>query len=89
MSARGLQTLLVSTLTDRGRKDALLHGSATAFDGFDLSAGEIADLLSIRAETLEDFALHAHALFYGEDLLLEEEPLDIRRAGALPVRDIA
>jgi hypothetical protein len=86
MSARGLQTLLVSTLTDRGRKDALLHGSVAAFDGFDLSAGEIADLLSIRAETLEDFALHAHALFYGENLLLDEEPLDIRRAGALPER---
>jgi hypothetical protein len=76
MSVRGLQTLLVTTLTDRQRKDALLSGCPTAFEGFELSDREVWALMHIQATTLEEFALQAHRLFYGEDLSLEcDQPL--------------
>ncbi len=68
MSVRGLQTLLVTTLTDRRHKDLLLSHCPVAYEGFDLSAPERADLLNIEARTLEEYALQAHLLFYGEDL---------------------
>lgn len=86
MSVRGLQTLLITTVTDRQRKDALLRGCPTAYDGFELSDHEILALLDIQAATLEDFAFQAHRLFYGEDLILEcEQPIQ-RRAPAVRKR---
>jgi hypothetical protein len=79
MSVRGLQTLLVTTLTDRQRKDALLSGCPTAYEGFELSDREVSALLHIEAATLEEYALQAHRLFYGEDLTLEcDQPLQRR-----------
>jgi hypothetical protein len=79
MSVRGLQTLLATTLTDRQRKDALLRGCPTAYEGFELSAREVIVLMRIQAATLEEFAQQAHWLFYGEDLTLEcDQPLQRR-----------
>jgi hypothetical protein len=74
MSVRGLQTLLATSLTDLGRKDLLLSRCPAAYEGFDLSTHELADLMSIEAQTLEEYALQAHRLFYGEDLSSPEEP---------------
>ncbi len=71
MSTRGLQMMLALTVTDPGRKAALLGGSPTAYEGFDLSAPEQQALLGIKAEALEDYAYQAHKLFYGEDLLAD------------------
>ncbi|HMA37691.1 MAG TPA: hypothetical protein VKY74_24775 [Chloroflexia bacterium] len=65
--------LLLAALTDPGRAAALLQGSLTAYEGFDLTASEIANLQTIRAATLADFAVAAHQLFYGEDLRQEME----------------
>ncbi len=80
MSVRGLQTLLVTTVTDRQRKDALLGGCPTAYDGFDLSDREVVALMRIQAATLEEFAHQAHRLFYGEDLALEcDQPAQRRK----------
>jgi hypothetical protein len=73
MSVRGLQTLLIIAITDRGRTEALLQGCPTAYEGFDLSVGEIQDLMRIQANTLSDFALQAHRLLYSEDLNLDED----------------
>ena len=72
MSVRGLQTLLVMALTDRRQAEALLRGSPAAYEGFDLSAGEIQNLGRIRAESLADYARQAHLLLYHEDLALED-----------------
>lgn len=72
MSTRGMQTLVATALTDPQRKDLLLSQSPGAYDGFDLSAEELAELRAIQARTLEEFALHAHRLFYGEDLSLPD-----------------
>jgi len=71
MSVRGLQILLVTTVADRQRKDALLEGCPTAYEGFELSEREVLALMRIQAATLEEFARQAHRLFYGEDLALE------------------
>lgn len=79
MSVRGLQTLLVTTLTDRQRKDALLRGCPTAYEGFELSDREVSVLLRIQAATLEEFAQQAHWIFYSEDLTLEcDQPIQRR-----------
>ncbi len=82
MSTRGLQSLLATTLTEAARKDLLLRRSPAAYDGFDFSPEERRCLLAIEARTLEDFAAQAHRLFYGEDLLAEEE------AGPQAVRSV-
>ena len=67
MSAHGLQTLLVTALTDRALRETLLDGAPAAYTHFELSTEELAGLLNIRALTLEDYARQAHCLFYGED----------------------
>ncbi len=72
MSTRGLQTMLALIVTDPSRKTALLHGSPTAYEGFDLSEQERQSLLAIKADALEDYAYQAHKLFYGEDLRATE-----------------
>ncbi len=83
MSVRGLQTLLVTTVTDRQRKDALLCGCPTAYEGFELSDREVSALMHIQAATLEEFAHQAHRLFYGEDLALEgDQPIQRRQPAA-------
>jgi hypothetical protein len=74
MSARGLQTLLATTLTDQQRRELLLSRCPTAYDGFDLSILELTDLLTIQAGTLEEFAAQAHSLFYGEELARDDAP---------------
>lgn len=86
MSVRGLQTLLVTTLTDRHRQEALLRGCPTAYEGFELSDREVAVLLRIQAATLEEFAHQAHWLYYGEDLTLEGDQPIQRRSPAVPKR---
>lgn len=89
MSVRGLQTLLIIALTDRRQAEALLGGSSTAYDGFDLSAGEIRDLMNIQAKSLADFAQQAHWLLYQEDLSQETDPPVIQHASALTERPCA
>jgi hypothetical protein len=84
MSARGLQTLLATTLTDQQRRELLLNHCPAAYDGFDLSVHEMSDLLAIEAQTLEEFAAQAHCLFYGEDLAVEETPSSSASAIQLP-----
>jgi hypothetical protein len=88
VSNRGLQTLLITALTDQRRKEALLQGCPTAYEGFDLSAGEIGDLLEIQAETLIEFAQQAHWLLYGEDLSREDDSA-AQPVGLLRVRNCA
>ena len=83
MSAHGLQTLLVTALTDRALRETLLDGAPAAYIHFELSAGEVAGLQIIRAVTLEDYARQAHWLFYGEDPLtggLTAAPLPKQRS---------
>jgi hypothetical protein len=71
MSASGLQTLMVTAVTDRELRNHLLDGDLTACAAFELSAEEIVGLQTITASTLEDFARQAHCLFYGEDPLAD------------------
>jgi hypothetical protein len=83
MSAHGLQTLLVTALTDRALRETLLDGAPAAYTHFELSADEVAGLQNIRAVTLEDYARQAHCLFYGEDPLtggLTAAPLPQQRS---------
>jgi hypothetical protein len=89
MSVRGLQTLLIIAVTDRGRTEALLQGRATAYEGFDLSAGEIQDLMRIQAASLTDFARQAHQLLYCEDLSEEEQTPAVHQPAAVPRRSCA
>ena len=72
MSAYGLQTLLVTAVTDRALRARLLDGAHAAYTQFELSAAEIAGLRNITASGLEEYARQAHCLFYGEDLLADE-----------------
>jgi hypothetical protein len=72
MSAYGLQTLLVTAVTDWALRARLLADAPTAYSPFELSAAEIAGLRNIRASTLEEYARQAHCLFYGEDPLTGE-----------------
>ena len=84
MSARGLQTLLATTLTDQQRRELLLKRSPAAYDGFDFSVHELTDLLAIEARTLEEFAAQAHTLFYGEDLAADGDVSSSARLIMLP-----
>jgi hypothetical protein len=72
MSTHGLQTLLITAVTDRALCDSLLGGAPGVYAHFELSAAERAGLQNIRALTLEDYARQAHCLFYGEDPLTGE-----------------
>ena len=89
MSVRGLQTLLIIALTDRRQAEALLHGSPTAYEGFDLSAGEVRDLMNIQAKSLAEFAQQAHWLLYQEDLSQETDRPLVQHAPALTERPCA
>ena len=89
MSVRGLQTLLIIALTDRRQAEALLRGSPTAYEGFDLSANEIRDLSEIEAKSLAEFAQQAHWLLYREDLSQEIDPLVVQHATGLTERPCA
>ena len=89
MSVRGLQTLLIIALTDRRQADALLRGSPTAYEGFDLSAGEIRDLMNIQAKSLAEFAQQAHWLLYNEDLSQDSDPPIVQHTPILTERPCA
>jgi hypothetical protein len=89
MSVRGLQTLLIIALTDRRQADALLRGNPTAYEGFDLSAVEIRDLMNIQAKSLAEFAQQAHWLLYKEDLSQEPDPPVVHHAPILTERPCA
>jgi hypothetical protein len=69
MSDRAVQTLLITALTDRQRRDALLQGCPTAYEGFDLSDDEIRTLMTIHVDTLAAFAEQAHWFLYQEPVL--------------------
>lgn len=68
MSVRGMQTMLATAVTDRRHREALLCGTPESYTQFDLSADEVKALQTIQANSLEEFALAAHQIFYGEDL---------------------
>ena len=89
MSVRGLQTMLIIALTDRRQADALLRGNPTAYEGFDLSAGVIRDLMNIQAKSLPEFAQQAHWLLYQEDLSQETDPPVLQHAQVLSERPCA
>jgi hypothetical protein len=89
MSVRGLQTLLIIALTDRRHAEDLLRGCPTAYEGFDLSASEIRDLMHIQAKSLADFAQQAHWLLYHEDLRQEIDPAVVQHTPVLTERPCA
>ncbi len=68
MSVRGMQTMLATALTDRRHREAVLCGAPESYTQFDLSDDEVKVLCTIQATTLEEFALAAHKIYYGEDL---------------------
>jgi hypothetical protein len=80
MSAQALQSLIGAALTDTNFRLALLNGSRQrVLQSFALSAQEVQTLMTIRADTLEQFASQAHQLLVAAGD--EPQPLPRLRRG--------
>ncbi len=73
MAAPTLQLLIGTAVTDVGFRKALLNGSRRRIlEGYALSGEEIETIMSIQADTLEQFAQELHQRFLHDE---EVEPV--------------
>ena len=83
MSARGMEALLTACMVNPGRLELLLQRAPSVYEEFDMTLAEAQMLLGIEASSFEEYACHAHMLFYGEDLCGETDvPLTLNRASS-------
>ncbi len=67
MQASSLQVLIGTALTDTSFRKALLNGSRRRIlQSFPLSGEEIEEIMSIRGDSLEQFAGELHHRFFNE-----------------------
>lgn len=78
MAAPALQVLIGTAVTDTGFRKALLNGSRRRIlQGFPLSGDEIETIMSIKADSLEQFAQEVH------QRLVKDGEMDLEPVGRL------